>query len=164
MKIPTTHRHPFQPVFDKYSHTLVLGSFPSVKSREIGFYYGHPQNRFWPLLSTLFEETAVPLTTEERRRFVLHHGIALWDTIASCEITGSSDASIRNAVPNDIAGLIKQSSVTRVFCNGKRSYYLYMRFCVHQTGMNAILLPSTSAANAAWSLPRLAQAWKVIRV
>jgi len=153
--------HPFPPVWDEQSRILILGSFPSVRSRETGFYYGHPQNRFWRVLAQLYHEP-VPCSIEERRNFALRHGIALWDTIQNCEISGSSDASIRNAIPNDIASLLQKAPVERIFCNGRRSWELYARFCEPHTGMKAILLPSTSPANAAWSLDQLAEAWKQI--
>ena len=155
--------HPFAPVFNEQSRVLILGSFPSVRSREIGFYYGHPQNRFWYVLAQIFEESAVPSTTQERLEFVFRHGVALWDSIHSCEITGSSDSSIRNVRPNDIASLLTQTGITKVYCNGRKAYDLYGRFCQGKTGVSAVLLPSTSAANASWSLERLAEAWQIIR-
>lgn len=153
--------HPFEPVWDENSRILILGSFPSVRSREIGFYYAHPQNRFWPLMELLFQEP-VGSSAEERRVFALRHGVALWDSIESCLITGSSDASIRDAKPNDIAGLIRKTRIQRVYCNGQQSYRLYQKYCAEACGMPAIPLPSTSAANAAWTIEKLAQAWKVI--
>ena len=154
--------HPFTPVWDARSRILILGSFPSVRSRELGFYYGHPQNRFWPLMARLYGEKCIPQTTEERRAFALRHGIALWDAIESCRITGSSDASIREAKPNDIARLIRQAGIQRIYCNGQQSYKLYQKYCAGSCGLNAIPLPSTSPANAAWTLDQLADAWKVI--
>lgn len=153
--------HPLAPVWNENSRILILGSFPSVRSREAGFYYAHPQNRFWPLLARLFDEP-LPQTTEDRRDFALRHGIALWDSIESCAITGSSDASIREAKPNDIARLIRQTGIQRIYCNGQQSYKLYQKYCADSCGLNAIPLPSTSPANAAWSLDQLADAWKVI--
>ena len=153
--------HPFPPVWDSHSRVLVLGSFPSVRSRETGFYYGHPQNRFWPLLSRLFEEP-LPLTIPQRRELALRHGIALWDVIESCEITGSSDASIRNAAANDVAGLLRKTNISRIVCNGRRAHELYQRHCQKATGMEALCLPSTSAANAAWNLDRLWEAWQAL--
>ena len=154
--------HPFAPVWDINSRVLILGSFPSVCSRQIGFYYGHPQNRFWPLMARLFGEP-VPQTAQERRAFALRHGIALWDSIESCTITGSSDASIRAATPNDVAGLIRQSCIQRVYCNGQQAYKLYQTYCAEACGLAAIPLPSTSPANAAWTMDKLAQAWQIIR-
>ena len=156
-----TVAHPLSLVWNENSRILILGSFPSVRSREAGFYYAHPQNRFWPLLARLFDEP-LPQTTEDRRAFALRHGIALWDSIESCTITGSSDASIREAKPNDIAWLIRQTGIQRIYCNGQQSYKLYQKYCADSCGLNAIPLPSTSPANAAWSLDQLADAWKVI--
>ena len=156
-----TVAHPLSPVWNENSRILILGSFPSVRSREAGFYYAHPQNRFWPLMARLFDEP-LPQTTEDRRAFALRHGIALWDSIESCTITGSSDASIREAKPNDIARLIRQTGIQRIYCNGQQSYKLYQKYCAGSCGLNAIPLPSTSPANAAWALDRLADAWKVI--
>lgn len=156
-----TVAHPLSPVWNENSRILILGSFPSVRSREAGFYYAHPQNRFWPLLARLFDEP-LPQTTEDRRAFALRHGIALWDSIESCTITGSSDASIREAKPNDIARLIRQTGIQRIYCNGQQSYKLYQKYCAGSCGLNAIPLPSTSPANAAWTLDQLADAWKVI--
>lgn len=155
--------HPFAPVWNDQSRILILGSFPSVRSRQIGFYYGHPQNRFWPLMARLFDEP-IPKSTEERRTFALCHGIALWDSIESCQITGSSDASIRHAKPNDIASLIRQTSITRIYCNGQQSYRCFQKYCAETCPLPVIPLPSTSAANAAWTLDKLADAWKVIAI
>lgn len=154
--------HPFEPVWNEHSRILILGSFPSVRSRETGFYYGHPQNRFWRVLASVFGESC-PTGNEARRDFALKHHIALWDAIQSCEITGSSDASIRNAVPNDIASLLGKAPVETIVCNGRRAWALYSRFCEAQTGIKAILLPSTSAANAAWSLDRLIEQWRILQ-
>lgn len=154
--------HPFAPVWNEHSRILILGSFPSVRSRQVGFYYAHPQNRFWPLVARLYGEP-VAQTTKERRAFALRNGIALWDVIESCLITGSSDASIRNAKPNEIAWLIRQTGIEHVYCNGQQAHRLFERLCAQSCGMRAIPLPSTSAANASWTLDRLADAWQVIR-
>lgn len=153
--------HPFPALYDQDSRVLILGSFPSVKSREQNFFYGHPQNRFWRVLAALTGEP-VPETIPEKRRLVLAHHFALWDVIASCEITGSSDASIQKAVPNDLAPIFAHSQITRVFANGKTASKLYDRFLLPQTGIAAQCLPSTSPANAAWTLPKLLEAWRVI--
>lgn len=158
-----TVAHPLSPVWNENSRILILGSFPSVRSREAGFYYAYPQNRFWPLMARLFDEP-IPQTKEDRRAFALRHGIALWDSIESCTITGSSDASIREAKPNDIARLIRQTGIQRIYCNGQQSYKLYQKYCAASCGLNAVPLPSTSAANAAWAIERLADAWKVILI
>ncbi len=156
-----TVAHPLAPVWDSHSRILILGSFPSVRSREAGFYYAHPQNRFWPLMARLFQEST-PLTTEERRAFALRHGLALWDSIERCIITGSSDASIRDAKPNDIAGLIAQSGIQRIYCNGQQSYRIFQKYCAENCPIQAVPLPSTSPANAAWTMDRLAEAWKIL--
>ena len=150
--------HPFDPVVSPESRVLILGSFPSVKSREQGFYYGHPQNRFWRVLAEIYHEP-LPLTIEAKRALVLRHGLALWDVIASCDITGSSDASVKNAVPVDIARVMRAADIGTVICNGALSGKLYARYLQPTTGIEALVLPSTSPANAAWTLPRLAAAW-----
>lgn len=149
--------HPIAPVFDEMSRILILGSFPSVKSREAGFFYGHPQNRFWRVLAAVLG-CAVPVTIDEKRDMLLAHHVAVWDVIASCEITGSSDSSIRNAVPNDVGPIAAQ--VQAIFCNGQTAFRLYGRFLEPVLGRPAIPLPSTSPANAAWSLERLTDAWR----
>ena len=154
--------HPIPPLFNEASKTLILGSFPSVKSREAMFFYGHPQNRFWRLMALLFE-AKVPLTVEEKTHLVLTHRLALWDTIHSCTITGSSDSSIRDVVPNDLSVILNNSRVDRVFCNGAASYKLYQKYIYPQTKLHAAQLPSTSPANAAWSMERLQKAWQIIK-
>ncbi len=151
-------QHPFAPVVNTESRVLILGSFPSVKSRENQFYYGHPQNRFWRLLATAFH-APVPQTIPEKQALLLAHHLALWDVIASCQITGSSDASVRNAVPVDIARVLDTADIQRVLCNGALSGRLYHQYLEKRVGMAAIVLPSTSPANAAWSLDRLVEAW-----
>lgn len=153
--------HPFPPVYDGSSRILILGSFPSEASRRVNFYYGHARNRFWPLMGRLFSEQT-PVTVEEKKRFALSHGIALWDSIASCTIVGSSDLSIRDAVPNKISELLSAAPIEKVFCNGKTSHACYERYVYPETGVHAIQLPSTSPANAAWSMDALAEAWSVI--
>ena len=154
-------QHPFGPLFNENSHVLILGSFPSVKSREQNFFYGHPQNRFWKVIAAVFDQP-VPQNIEEKKQLILTNGLALWDSIASCEITGSSDASIRNARANDIDIILGNSSIERIYCNGRKSHELYCRYIEAQTGREAICLPSTSPANAQWSLERLIEAWSVI--
>ena len=153
--------HPFGPLYDASSRILILGSFPSVKSREQNFFYGHPQNRFWKLVSGLLGEP-VPQTIEEKRRMILSHHIALWDTIASCTVTGSSDASIKDVVPNDLGRIFNAADIRTVYCNGGTSWSLYEKYIRPVTGRQAVKLPSTSPANAAWSMERLSGAWKVI--
>lgn len=153
--------HPIPPLYDANSRVLILGSFPSVKSREAMFFYGHPQNRFWKLMALLFDAD-VPSTVEEKKRLVLSHGIAMWDTIHSCTITGSSDSSIKDVVPNDLSVILNNSRVKRIFSNGAASHRLYQKYIYPINNIPAQKLPSTSPANAAWSLDRLAEAWKVI--
>ena len=151
--------HPFPPVVDENCRILVLGSFPSVKSREDGFFYGHPQNRFWRMLAAIFDED-VPADIPAKKAFLLRHHIALWDVIASCEIEGSSDASVKNAVPVDIACVMQIASIERIICNGNLAYKLYQCHLEPLTGIHAISLPSTSPANAAWSLEKLVSSWR----
>lgn len=157
----TFEKHEFAPVYDKNSKVLILGTFPSVKSREMQFYYGHPQNRFWKLLAML-TGWPVPGTIPEKKEMLLKNGIAVWDVIQSCEISGSSDSSIRNVVPNDLSQVLAGSSVTRIYANGKTAEKLYNKYVKDQTGMEVMGLPSTSPANAAYSLERLAQSWSQI--
>ena len=154
-------KHTFEPVFNKDSKVLILGSFPSVKSRENNFYYGHPQNRFWKVLAQIFE-VEVPQSIEEKKTFLLEHNIAVWDVIESCTIIGSSDSSIKDVVVNDFSKVLENSSVERIYVNGGKAYELYHRYAENQTGIPAIKLPSTSPANAAWSLERLCSEWKKI--
>ncbi len=153
--------HPFPPLFDKNADTLILGSFPSVKSREAMFFYGHPQNRFWKVLSAIFTEK-LPESIEEKKAIVLNHHLALWDCIYSCMVTGSSDSSIKDVVPNDISEIIANSKIDRIFCNGTLSYKMYRKYIFPTTGIEAIKLPSTSPANATYSLDRLINEWKII--
>ena len=153
--------HPFAPVFDADSRLLVLGSFPSPRSRENGFYYGHPQNRFWPVLAAVFKES-IPITNEEKRAFVLKHGIALWDVLASCTITGAADSSIREERANDLTPLIA-SGIGRIYVTGKTAGLLYNRHCLSLTGIEAVYLPSTSPANRAhWPLEKLIKVYAVL--
>lgn len=150
--------HTFMPVYDENSELLILGSFPSVKSREQGFYYGHPQNRFWKVLAAVCG-CEVPRTMEEKKSMLLKNHIAIWDVIDSCDIIGSSDSSIKNVVPADIAGILPKTKITRIFANGKTAGKLYEKFSRESTGMVATVLPSTSPANAAFSLERLVECW-----
>jgi hypoxanthine-DNA glycosylase len=154
----TLTRHPFPPVFDERSTRLVLGTMPSPASRERRFYYGHPQNRFWPVLAAVFG-AAAPVTREERERFALEHGIALWDVLASCGIAGASDASIRAPEANDFSALLAAARVTRVYTTGKKAFDLYRRLCAPKTGIDAVPLPSTSPANRRWSFDALVEAY-----
>ena len=157
-----THvKHTFSPVYNEESRILILGSFPSVKSRENQFYYGHPQNRFWKLIAEIFNEP-VPQTIEKKKDLLLTHQIAVWDVIGQCEITGSSDSSIRNVVPNPISKILETTKIEQIFVNGKKAEQLYQRYIYPQTKRNAICLPSTSPANASWNLEKLTEAWKIV--
>ncbi|MEE1249893.1 MAG: DNA-deoxyinosine glycosylase [Lachnospiraceae bacterium] len=153
--------HTFDPVFDKNAKILILGTFPSVKSREQHFYYGHPQNRFWKLLALLLKDSC-PLTIAEKKDFLLRHNIAVWDVIESCDIIGSSDSSIKNVVPADINSILQQTDIRAIFANGTKAYDLYQKYTVKQTQFPIIKLPSTSPANAAFSIEKLQDNWNVI--
>lgn len=159
---PQRRQHPIPPLYDSESRILILGSFPSVKSREGQFFYHHPQNRFWKVLAAVFQEP-VPITIGEKTAFLRGHHLALWDVIGSCEISGSSDSTIRQVEPNDLSPILSGAPICAVFCNGSTSWQYYKKYTQAQTGMEATPLPSTSPANAAWSLERLTDAWTVIR-
>ena len=154
--------HPFGPLYNEKSKVLILGSFPSVKSREENFFYGHPQNRFWKVLSKVFDHK-IPQTIDEKREFLLERGIALWDVIASCEITGSSDSSIKEVTANDISVILDAADIKKIYVNGKTAEKYFNKYIKSKTGREAVCLPSTSPANAAWSVDRLALAWEVIK-
>lgn len=154
--------HPIPPLYDGDSRILILGSFPSVKSREAMFFYGHPQNRFWPLMARLFDEPA-PTSIEEKRALALRHRFAMWDTIRSCTITGSSDSSIRDVTANDLSVILDSADIRRIFCNGAASHKLYVKYIFPTTGIEAVKLPSTSPANAAFGMERLAREWEILR-
>jgi len=149
--------HPIEPVFDERSKILILGSFPSVKSRETGFYYGHPQNRFWRVLAGVFG-AEIPITIDEKKRFLLENNIALWDVIHSCEIEGSADSTIKNVVVNNLSEITAAANITKIITNGKKADELYNKYI--KTDIKCVSLPSTSPANAAWSLERLIECWK----
>ena len=151
--------HPIKPVYDKNSRILILGSFPSVKSREANFFYGHPQNRFWKVLAKVFEDE-VPVTVEEKRAFLLAHGVAVWDVIKSCDIVGSSDSSIKNVVANDLREILDAADIRKIFVNGKTAEQYYKKYIEKDIGRGAICLPSTSPANAAWNVEKLVAEWK----
>ena len=153
--------HPIAPVYDNSSKILILGSFPSVKSREQQFFYGHKQNRFWKVCARVLG-CEVPETVEEKKAMLLTNHIAVWDVIASCEITGSSDATIRNVMPNDLSQILSAADIQAIYTNGSKAYQLYQKYILPVNGRRAQLLPSTSPANAAYSLERLAEAWNVI--
>ncbi|MDE7273739.1 MAG: DNA-deoxyinosine glycosylase [Lachnospiraceae bacterium] len=154
--------HTFGPVYDQNSKILILGSMPSVKSREQQFYYGHPQNRFWKVLSAVFAETE-PKSIEDKRGLLLRNHVALWDVIASCDIIGSSDSSIRNVRENDMRVILNRAEIDTIFLNGGKAYELFVKYCrqyIHEDKPMLVKLPSTSPANAAWSLDMLTKAWR----
>ncbi len=153
--------HPIPPLYGENSKTLILGSFPSVKSRETEFFYGHPQNRFWAVVAAVYGKEK-PNTIEEKKTLILENNLALWDVIASCEIVGSADSTISNVTANDLSVIISNSSVDRIFVNGKTAEKYYNKYTYPKTGIKAICLPSTSPANAAWSFDKLVEAWKII--
>ena len=154
--------HNFEPIFDENSKVLILGTFPSVKSRENQFYYGHPQNRFWKVIAGL-TESEVPQTIEEKKKLLLEHGIAIWDVIESCDIIGSSDSSIKNVVPADIERVVANSKIQNIYANGGTAKKLYEKYSQKKTGREIIGLPSTSPANAAYSLERLLECWQDVK-
>ena len=153
--------HPIPPVYDNFSRILILGSFPSVRSREEGFFYGHPRNRFWAVLAHLLDEP-VPSSTDEKKAFLLRSRIAVWDVIRSCTVSGSSDSSIRDVVPNDLSCILSAADIREIFVNGRTAEKLYRTWIEPETGRPCVLLPSTSPANAAWNLDRLSENWSVI--
>ena len=155
--------HPFPPLFDGNSEILILGSFPSVKSREQMFFYGHPQNRFWRVVSAVFG-CDLPETIEQKRRFLLSNNIALWDVIASCEIVGSSDSSIKNVTANDLSEILNNADIKQIYVNGKTAEKYFNKYTKGKINREAVCLPSTSPANAAWSVERLIDAWSVIQL
>ena len=161
-RLETLVYHEIEPVFDKNSKILILGSFPSVKSRENMFFYGHPMNRFWKVIAG---ETGcdVPVTVEEKKQLLISNHIAVWDVIKSCSITGSSDSSIKNVVPNDLNIILREADIEQIFCNGNKSYELFNKYCEPKINRSAIKLPSTSPANAGCSLDRLVTEWEKIR-
>lgn len=160
MKYEQAHQeHIFESIYNEESKILILGTFPSVKSRENQFYYGHPQNRFWKIMAVLFAHE--PLSTiEEKKEFLLQHRIAIWDVIASCDITGSSDSSIRNVVPTDLSVILEKAKIERIYANGATAARLFQKYQEPIVRRDIITLPSTSPANAAYSLERLLECWK----
>lgn len=154
--------HTINPVYDEQSRILILGSFPSVKSREQQFFYGHKQNRFWKVLAQVLG-CGVPEDIPQKRAMLIKHHIAVWDVIASCEITGSSDASIRDVKPNDLSPILSAADIRAIYTNGGKAHQLYQKYIFPVTGREAYLLPSTSPANAGYSLERLVEAWRRIR-
>ena len=154
--------HPIPLLFDKDSRVLILGSFPSVKSREAQFFYGHPQNRFWKVIAEIFSED-VPKTVPEKKALLTRNKIALWDVIHSCEITGSSDSSIKNVTANDLTKILEKADIKAIYVNGKTAEKYYKKYIEDVIGREAVCLPSTSPANAAWKVDKLVEAWSVIK-
>ncbi len=155
--------NPFEPVYDQNSKILILGTMPSPKSIEYGFYYGHPQNRFWKILPTILDEY-YPNTIEEKKELLLHHKIALWDVLASCEIKGADDGSIKKPIVNDISSLISGSSIRQVFTTGNAATKLYDKYCYPQTNIQTVKLPSTSPANCRYyNLENLTKEYDIIK-
>lgn len=154
--------HNIPPIYDDKSYILILGSFPSVKSREAQFFYHHPQNRFWKVLASLYQYSPL-ITIEDKKTFLLQHHIALWDVIQSCDIKGSSDSSIENVVVNNINDLLQKCHIQYIYTNGKKAHQLYQKYCLPITHQEDICLPSTSPANATYSIERLIEEWKIIR-
>ena len=155
-------KHEFPPYYDSNSKILILGTIPSIQSRKVGFYYCHPQNRFWEVLATIYQE-AIPYTIEEKKKLLTRHHIALWDVLASCQIEGSSDQSIKNPICNDLSIVLNNSSIEKIYATGKKAYDLYQKYCYPNTKIEAILLPSTSPANAAYSIEKLINAYSQIK-
>ena len=151
--------HPIPPFYDKESEILILGSFPSVKSREQQFFYGHPQNRFWKVIAHVFDDE-IPDTIDEKKAFLKRHHIALWDVIGACDIKGSSDSSIENVTPNDLSVILSTARIDGIFVNGKTAEKYYKKYIERETGIKDVCLPSTSPANAAWKIEKLADAWR----
>lgn len=155
-------QHPFPPLYNENSRVLILGSFPSIKSREQMFFYGHPQNRFWKVVSAIIGVNT-PTTIPEKQNFLYKNHIALWDVIASCDIIGSADSSIKNVVPNDLTKILKNANIKQIFVNGKTAQKYYNKYIRNTINIDAICLPSTSPANAGWNLDRLFDAWIIIK-
>ncbi len=156
-------QHPIPPLYDEKSKVLILGSFPSVKSREQMFFYGHPQNRFWKVISAVMG-VKTPITIEEKTKFLYTEHIALWDVIASCDISGSSDSSIKNVVANDLTEILNKAKIKQIFVNGKVAERYYSKYIRDTIGREAICLPSTSPANAGWNIDRLVEAWGIVKM
>ena len=151
--------HNISPVYNKKSKILILGSFPSVKSREQQFFYGHPQNRFWKVISTITNEK-LPTTIEEKKELLLHNNIAVWDVIKSCDIVGSSDSSIENVEINDLSIVLDNANIKKIFANGDKAYSLFKKY--YSKEMEIVKLPSTSPANAQYNLEKLCDKWRQI--
>lgn len=151
--------HPVEPIFNENSKALILGTFPSIKSREMRFFYSHPQNRFWRVMARICD-SEIPESVDDKKNLIISNYFALWDVIHSCEIEGSADSTIKNVVPNDLSVILDHSRVDRIFVNGKKAESLYKKYLEKETGIKAIYLPSTSPANASWSEDRLTEYWR----
>jgi hypoxanthine-DNA glycosylase len=149
--------HPFAPIYDENSRILILGTFPSAKSIEYGFYYGHKQNRFWKLIANLTKTESLPLTIEDKTQMLLKNSIALWDIIQSCDTKGSSDSNITNVIPNDLSVILYNSNIKKIFANGAKAHKISKKYSI-----DALKLPSTSPANAMYSFEKLIHEWSVI--
>lgn len=154
--------HKIEPVFDKNSRVLILGTLPSPKSREKMFYYGHPQNRFWRVLSEVLDEK-LPESTEDKIIMLKKNGIALWDTIGECDICGAADSSIKNAAPTDLSRIFNTADIKMIFTTGATAYKYYCRYQRSKAGMDAVCLPSTSPANARWTKDMLVKEYAIIK-
>lgn len=154
-------RHPIPPVFDKDSEILILGSFPSPVSREVGFFYGNKQNRFWPLMERLFSVELDSIT--DKILFLHSHHIALWDVVGSCEIHGSGDETIEDVTVNDIRKLIEETRIRRIYTNGQKASAIYRKKIYPDTRILDYPLPSTSPRNAGWNFERLLSSWATIK-
>ncbi len=154
-------KHTLEPFYNNDSKILILGSFPSVKSREIGFYYSHPQNRFWKVLAHTFNEE-IPSSIKEKKELLKRNKIALFDVCATCDIKASSDASIKNVVPNNLEVIFNNSKIEVIAFDGKTAYNLYQKYFKDKYDVELISLPSTSPANATWDMQRLINEYKVL--
>ena len=154
--------HPLKPLYNSESKTLILGSFPSVKSRELNFFYAHPQNRFWEVIASLYN-APLPTTIEEKTKLILDNNLALYDVIYSCEIQSSADSTIKNVTPSNLTKVIKNSKIDRVFVNGKTAEFYYKKYTEKALNIKAECLPSTSPANANFTLEKLIEKWKIIK-
>ncbi|MGI6040157.1 MAG: DNA-deoxyinosine glycosylase [Clostridiales bacterium] len=153
--------HKVPPIYDAHSRVLILGTFPSPKSREASFFYSHPSNRFWPVMARIFG-VELPQTVRDKRKLLLDKNVALWDVVASCTIENAKDSSIRNCEPHDLSIIFSVADIAAVFTTGAKAYQLYNRLCLKSTNMPAIALPSTSAANAKFSLDQLVDKYSAI--
>lgn len=154
--------HVFPPLYNENSKILILGTIPSPKSRENGFYYSHPQNRFWRVMASVFD-TDIPKSIDEKSTLMLRNNIALWDVLESCEISGAEDSSIKSEKPNDLNLIIKNTQVHTIFTTGKKAFALYNKYCLCSTNIQAVRLPSTSPANCAVSLDKLIEEYRIIK-